>query len=721
LGQLFNELKRRNVFRVAVAYLVAAWLVLQVAQLVLEAIEAPSWVIQVFLLVFALGLPLVLLFSWAYELTPEGLKREKDVDRSRSVTHQTGQKLNQITIGMVIALVVFIAADRTLFSDRTAPAPMPEVSETVVGDKSVAVLAFDDLSPEGDQEYFADGLSEELLNVLAQVPDLKVAGRTSSFAFKGKDADLREIGEVLNVAHILEGSVRKSGNRIRVTAQLINAADGFHLYSETFDRNLTDVFEVQDEIAAKISAALQSELIGTESVHELEPTKIEAYDLFLVARQKIHTRNKEEMEEASRLLDRALEIDPDYAPALVQKALALYLLSDESGSYGDIPIAEVLAIAQPMVRRALALDERNAEAHALTGLMMESDPIANVDQQIEVLEHALELNPNLDDTRNWLASAYFRAGRGDESIALYETIIERDPLYGPALNNLIQGYAFGFEFDKADALIGRVERITGETDDTNQAWGTLAFVKGELATAIRHFRRAYENNPNASVTRLLYGVTWLRLGEYEQVVEVGLPFFRVVAMTALGRYEEAEELLGQMSPVIPFEGVVSAATDFYVRTGRYDDLVDYINRHFGDLDGLLEHFDQPSGREVGFAGQLAYAYLQLDDEAAYNKVVAFLQRAIERQRANTRVEQFSQMFDQANLDVITGDYDAAHEDLVKLIDRGMSTVSIFENPAYAPLLEQERFRELDDIMTDRINAERAKLGLDPYRPAVAMH
>jgi len=270
---LFGELKRRNVFRVALAYLIAAWLVLQVSQLVLEAIEAPAWVLKVFLLIFALGLPIALLFSWAYELTPEGVKRESEIDRSSSVTHQTGHKLNQITIVMVIALVVLVAAGQMNLIESGSP-PIEDVPADVsLADKSIAVLAFEDLSPEGDQEYFADGLSEELLNVLARIPDLQVAGRTSSFAFKGQNRDLREIGEILNVAHILEGSVRKSGNQIRVTAQLINAKTGFHLYSETYDGSLTDVFAVQDEIAASISSALRTELIGTE-VQQVTATAI---------------------------------------------------------------------------------------------------------------------------------------------------------------------------------------------------------------------------------------------------------------------------------------------------------------------------------------------------------------------------------------------------------------------------------------------------------------
>jgi TolB-like protein len=719
LGQLFDELKRRNVFRVAVAYLVAAWLVLQVSQLVLEAIDAPAWVIQVFLLIFALGLPLALLFSWAYELTPEGIKREKEVDRAKSVTPQTGKKLDQITIGMVIALVVFIAADRTFFAQRVAHTPAPEVTQTAIEDKSLAVLAFEDLSQEGDQAYFADGLSEELLNVLSQVPDLKVAGRTSSFAFKDRNMDLREIGEILNVAHILEGSVRKSGERIRVTAQLINASDGFHLYSESFDRDLTDIFAVQDEIAGKISTALQSELIGTATVHEATPTQIEAYDLYLVARQKIHTRDKAEMEDASRLLDQALAIDPDYAPALAQKALAVYLLSDSSGSYGDIPVKQALAVSRPAVNRAIELDPTLAEAHAVSAILMQEETDFSLEKEIATLEHALSLNPNLDNARTWLATAYSDAGRFGESTALYESVVERDPLFGPAFNNLTQSYVFTLEFDKANALIGRVERITGETEHTDQAWGTLAFAQGELARAVRHYRRVYEDNPSHTINRLFYGFTLLRLGEYEPILEVGLPPFQLQALTALKRYEEAEALLDQLSPLLPVDAVITAAAYHYVDRQMYDELIAYVERHFGSLDALIEHFDTPDGTDAGFAAPLAYACLQLGDEAAFGNLTEFLAGAIEKRRA-TGADTVGLWFDQADLAVLTGMDEVVYENIVKIADNGPG-VGIFRNPLFAPLLEQERFRLQNKILIDGANAERAKLGLGPYQaPLTAM-
>ena len=716
MGQLFDELKRRNVFRATLAYLVAAWVVLQISQLVLEAIEAPTWVIKVFLLLFALGLPLTLLFSWAYELTPDGIKREQDVDHSRSVTHKTGRKLDQITIALVVVLLVFVVTDRMFFA--TALQSTPEIEPAPdVAEKSIAVLAFKDLSPEGDQEYFADGLSEELLNVLARIPGLQVAGRTSSFAFKGQHRDLREIGEILNVSHILEGSVRKAGNRIRITAQLINAANGFHLYSESYDRELTDIFAVQDEIAAAISAALRTELIGT-IVQETSQTSIEAYDLFLVARQKIHSRDKREMLDASRLLDKALDIDAEYAPALAQKALVTHLLSDGVGSYGDMPAAEATAISRPLVDKAIALDEQLAEAHAISGLIMGSDDSATLEQAIVTLEYALMLNPNLDNARNWLGSAYGEAGRLDEARTLYEAVVEHDPLFGPAFNNLNQEYMRTGDFDLANALIGRVERIVGETMDVQQAWGTVAVVQGESARAVRHLRRVYEDNPSRTINLIWYSWSLWQIGEFETIVAIGQPLFKFTALGILGRHDEARALLDPMSPVAVNAIIISQAANYYMNAGEYADAVAYGESHFGSLDSLLQHFATPDGSNSGFMAPLAFSYLQLGREQEFRQLTAAMALAIEQQNA-VGTNNFPLWLFEAELAAMIGSDAEVLQHSQKIVANNGIGVLLFDSPIFARMKENLKFQQLKATVIRRANAERAKLGLEPYSAIVA--
>jgi TolB-like protein len=438
-------------------------------------------VFSVFLLAGAVFFVPVLVFSWAYEITPEGVKRESEVDRSHSITHRTGRKLDLITIGMLVAVVAFVMAERTWFSQPV----------------DVAADAPADSTSEGDQAFFVEGLSEEILNVLAQVPGLKVAGRTSSFAFKGKDSDLREIGEALNVAHILEGSVRKAGNRIRVTAQLIQASDGFHLFSKTYDRDLTDVFAVQDDLAALIGEALQTELTGEDDTPSVAQTNIEAYDYYLLARQRLHSRSPELMTEAGELLDRALAIDPNYAPALAQRALVWSLLSDGPGAYGDIPEAVAVEEGLASVTRALEIDPRLAEAHAILGLIVGDLP-GRHDEGAASLRRALELNPNSDDGKVWLARITSDFG---ESVELNEQVVARNPLFGPAFNNLISLYNRNAEFDRSEALIDRVERISGSDINVHQARGEVALMRGELSEAVRHFDVAFAANPNGTIVR----------------------------------------------------------------------------------------------------------------------------------------------------------------------------------------------------------------------------
>jgi len=716
LGQFFDELKRRNVIRVAVTYVIAAWLVLQVADLVLENISAPDWIMQVFMLAFALGFPLVLIFSWVYELTSEGLKREHEIDRDQSITRSTGRKLNQITIGMLLAVVLFVAYERTISPDSTNSVP---VGATAITDKSIAVLAFEDLSAEGDHAYFAEGLSEELLNVLSQVPDLQVAGRTSSFAFKGQNTDLRDIGEILNVAHILEGSVRTSGNRIRVTAQLINASDGFHLFSETYDRDLTDIFAVQDDIAAKISAALQSELIGIVNVHEATPTQIEAFDIYLLARQNIHTRDKDKMIEAMILLDQAIAIDPEYAPALAQKALVTYLLSDSSGAYGEMPAAEAISIAGPLLDKALRIDSRLAEAHAISGLILSA---GNTAPEVAAgrLRHALALNPNLDDARNWLAAELGELGLATEARALLEEVVERDPMYPPAFNNLIIDYSGTGEFDKGDALIGRVARIVGDTPDVSFAWGTQANVQGELATAVRHLKIAYDDNPTATIVKLWLGFTLLDIGDFETASIAGLPEHRLLAYAALGNNKKADSIIESIDlesgdRFLEWANIAS----YLAGSGRYAELIELVERHFGNADGMLQAQPNTGYWGTGYLGPLAYALLQQGKEVGFHRLIEEMGQWLSEQQA-AGLDNRYYWISQAEYAALTGDVDEVLKQMQRAVASGYVSTYAFASPIFDSIREGPRFQNIEQQVLTRVDEERAKLEMEPYRSFAAI-
>ncbi|MCH8137195.1 MAG: adenylyl cyclase, partial [Proteobacteria bacterium] len=276
---LFTELKRRNVFRVTAAYVVIGWLVTEVGTTLLNTFGAPDWVAKAIILVIGLGFIPVVVFSWVYELTPEGIKRETQITRDSSITSHTGRKLDLITIVAVLIGIGFLAMSRFV----SPPAAEKIESIVTAENASVAVLPFVNMSGSEENEYFSDGLTETLLHMLSQIPGLKVAARTSSFAFKGKEQDIRLIANALNVAHILEGSVQRAGDRVRITAQLIRADDGFHVWSENYDRTLDNIFEIQDEIAERVGRALSASLLGTDvvSIISIGTEKIAAYELFL--------------------------------------------------------------------------------------------------------------------------------------------------------------------------------------------------------------------------------------------------------------------------------------------------------------------------------------------------------------------------------------------------------------------------------------------------------
>ena len=324
MGTIFSELKRRNVIRVALAYIVTAWLLLQVADVVLNNIEAPDWVFQAILLILAISFPIALILAWAYEMTPEGLKKEKDVDRSKSITPATGRKLDFVIIGMLVLALGYFLWERQSYVAPSGDPASAELADARTGSmirRSIAVLPFINMSSDQEQEWFADGLTEEILNALARAPDLLVAARTSSFGFKGSKLPIQEIAKTLGVAHVLEGSVRRGSNRLRVTAQLIRADDGFHLWSQTYDCSSDDVIAIQEDVAIAIANALETAMDpeALEQMVSAGTSSVPAYEAYLEALAH-YVRAGQSGDELLTLktraaLERAQDLDPEFAAA----------------------------------------------------------------------------------------------------------------------------------------------------------------------------------------------------------------------------------------------------------------------------------------------------------------------------------------------------------------------------------------------------------------------
>ncbi len=710
MSNLVEELKRRNVIRVGIAYLVAAWVVLQIADLVLENIGAPDWVMQTLMLVLALGFPVVLLFSWAFELTPEGIKREKDIPPGESITRHTAHKLDRMTVGLLFVVVLLVVVERMVPEEDVSESE-PEPVAAAVAEKSIAVLAFQDLSPEGNQEYFAEGISEELLNVLAQIPDLKVAGRTSSFAFKDQKRDLREIGEILEVAHILEGSVRTSGDRIRVTAQLVKADDGFHLFSKNYDRELTDIFDVQDDIARQIATALRSAILGDQPVEKSTATPVEAYEKYLQARQWIHSRDRRLMEEASILLDEALAIDPNYAPALAQKALAIMLLSNSDGAYGDIPLDVALRESRPLIDKALELNPDLAEAHAVLGLWYSNGSRTSSEQAIVSLRKSLAINPTNANANNWLASELAGAESFNESLRLYEAVVERDPLYRPAFNNVIFHYVQIRSMDRAEALVRRVERIIGESPNILFARGALSLANGQLATAVEELGRAYAFNKSASVVQLWYSNALLNLGDYDAAVDVARTTNKLLPLELAGRSEEAGELFESLEGLLYDEGELRGIGDWMLLRGHPDELIAFLEEIAGEGNDWLA--EQPRPNQLWGAGHLtnvAYALQETGRSEEAEHILAEMREILSTQ-ADYGANNMFYWWNKAEYAALTGEVEAMLSSLRKTIATGLYPTAGFFSAPFNPYRDDARFKELEQEAIRRANEERRKLGM----------
>jgi adenylate cyclase len=461
----WGELKRRNVVRVAIAYIVVAWMLLQVSDTLVPALHLPEWFQSGIALLLILGFPIAMIFAWAFELTPEGLKKEKEVQRDDSITRSTGRKLDRAIIAILVVAVIFFAYDKFLAVPEGETEQVP--SDSVLATQrapSIAVLPFVNMSDDKDNEYFSDGLSEELLNLLAKIPELRVAARTSSFSFKGRpDIAVAEIARELKVAHVLEGSVRKSGDQIRITAQLIDANTGFHLWSETYDRELQNIFVTQDEIATNVTEALKVTLLG--AIPSAKQTDPKAYELFLQGQYIGHQDDLDANRRAIELYEQALDIDPGYAPAWAELANNYFWFA----AYGGISIADASAKIDAAVGEALRLDPSNANAYYVRGVFkiamqfritaglqdyaraLELEPgnaeiiFANglgknvtgqYEQGLEFFQSAFELDPLRPRYHNYLGLTYWTLGRYDEALVAFDELVKLSPDYPGAYRRI---------------------------------------------------------------------------------------------------------------------------------------------------------------------------------------------------------------------------------------------------------------------------------------------
>lgn len=491
---LFEELKRRNVFRVATAYLVVGWLLTEVLTTVLETLGTPGWAPRLVVLIFAFGFIPTVIMSWVFELTPEGLKRDHEIDRDSEVQRRYGSKLDYLTVSGVVVLVLFLAFfGATRGPDERAPAALP------VSSASVAVLPFVNLSNDEDNEYFSDGLTETLLHMLAQVPDLKVAARTSSFAFKGENKPIGEIASALGVAHVLEGSVQRSGDRVRITAQLIRADDGFHIWSEVYDRTLDDIFGIQDEIAGKVGGALSVSLLGTtpgRAVAGVSTSNADAFDIYLQALKERATYSYGGLQAAEDLLKGALAIDPDFTDAKSELA-GNYLTQVETGLMPDsdayqavIALTEQVLDVQPDDVRARAL-----KLFAETMTVAKEGDYQAINSAIGEIEQLVAEEPANFQVRILLVRLLRNAQQDERLVDTLLAAREIDPLNPQIHYELGAAYLQTDDWDLARVALQKSLELEPAQPNAYVYLGVIGQLTGDGLEYIQQFLNAVEVDP----------------------------------------------------------------------------------------------------------------------------------------------------------------------------------------------------------------------------------
>jgi TolB-like protein len=465
---LVSELRRRNVVRMAVLYMVAAWLVMQVAEVVLTLGALPRWSGQVVLMLLIIGFPIALIFSWFYEITPEGITLEKHVELGESITHVTGRRMDFIIISMLSA-ALFLFAWHTWWPSN-------------VIDKSIAVLAFENMSDDPTQEYFSDGIAEELLSTLSRVPDLRVISRSSSFLYKDKAMEASEIAEDLNVAHILEGSVRKSEKNVRVTVRLIDASSSSQLWSETFDRPLGDIFSVQDEIARNVTETLRGTLLNQVGApHETDP---EAYALYLQARHLSSLVTIESVNRAISYYHQVLDIDPQYAQAWIGLGGAYEKLA----SLRFLPLEEARALSFEAIERAVSIapDSAAAQNHMAYRLFKQS---GDLDMAAYHFGRAMRLEPTNTNIIGNVSMFLTALGRLKEGIRFAEYQVSRDPANATAYNNLGVLYRYARQFARAEETFHTCLALSPSFGGANYELGATHLLRGQYDAAHAAFTK----------------------------------------------------------------------------------------------------------------------------------------------------------------------------------------------------------------------------------------
>ena len=572
-ANFFVELKRRNVYKVGVAYIVAGWALSQGIAQVFPVFDVPNWVVRLLVLLIIVGLPIALVLAWMFEITPQGIKRTETADAMPGATQRKKHAwIYVVVIGGLLSIGLFFLGRYTAQTPRQS-----EEAGGVIPEKSIAVLPFDNLSGDPDNAYFTEGVQDEILTRLAKVADLKVIARTSTQKFRSAPENLPEIAKQLGVMNILEGSVQKANDQVRVNVQLINALTYAHLWADTYDRRFTDIFAVESEIAKNVADALQAKLTGSEksSIVKAPTADPEAYELYLKGRFFWNKRSGADLRKAIGYFNQAIAKDPNYALAYAGLADSYLLLPN----YGSASTQESVPPARAALKKALELDDSLAEAHASSGLLDTFE--CRLDRAISDFERAIQLKPNYATAHHWLMFGRLSLGHLDQAIEEGKRALKLDPL-SPIINaDFAWTYFCARRFDKAERQARKTLEIDPQFFLAHYYLGQVLQFKGHLSEAIAEFQKAVDLNGDPDSLGML-GQAYARNGQKDEAQKILLrlneeaksryvaPYATALVYLGLGEKERALDEL---------ERAYQRGDTNYLFVVRVDPMLDDLRGH----------------------------------------------------------------------------------------------------------------------------------------------
>jgi TolB-like protein len=695
------------VIRVAIAYLAGSWLLIEVVETLFPIYGLSDAAIRTVVTLVAIGLPLMVAFSWFFELTPEGFKLEKNIPESESITRSTGERLDRFIIVLMALVLGYFIVDKFVLSE-SREASMIETARQegldaalkgVYGEKSIVVLPFVNLSGDPDQEFFSDGISEELLNLLAKIPELRVISRSSAFSFKGKDIVVPEVARQLNVGHVLEGSVRRDGNRVRITAQLVEAHTDSHLWSESYDRSINDIFAVQDDIAGAITNALKVKLglvaVGVEHPMGRAETDFDAYSAYLRGRNLIHLRGRENLENAVRELELVLRLNEKFAPAHAHLAIAIMLLAADANSYGTLSLAEVVRRAEPHLDRAEELEPQLPEIYAGRALLALKRN--RLESAVEQAGKALAINPSYVDALNWQHIALEALGRHQESDALLEKILLVDPL-------AISGRINYIDWLSSTGRISEARLMADQLLAQNPGFGYIAHAdisliyEGSIADGLSWALKAPPGN-----FYLVYALLWV--GEYAEARRVN-DLLSYLVDFAEGHYDKVVRDAVERANMNPDDSSAQyLAAEALYEAGRIEEALPLFERfyQFATEGG-------PISQPVTDVALLRLALVRRikGDEPGSETVLELVKQSLAARRRAGRHNQ-EQLLVEAMVAAFENDTEAAISKIVSAVRSGLRNPQIFGDRVFEGIRTEPRFVAIQLELETILAAEHEKV------------